>query len=194
MKSGQICDQCRAVLESSIDVQTYGALLRLIKHVQRGVDEMTPSLSRKPRVFIGSSSEHRTIAEILHMNLNEAVDCTPWYGGAFILSAGNLENLDRIASEYDYAILVVDPDDVTEKRGATLHTPRDNVIFELGLFMGRIGRNKTFLVYCEDTPPSLPSDLLGVAGAPYRRRVDNNLELALLPVCTRLKAAMGILR
>jgi len=194
MKSGQICDECRSAIEVSIDSHIYASLLKLIQHVQGRASEPASSPSRKPQVFIGSSDEHRAIAEILHMNLDTDVDCHPWYGGEFILSSTNLENLDKLSSAYDYAILVVDPDDITTKRGNSFHTPRDNVVFELGLFMGRLGRKSTFIVYCKDNPPSLPSDLLGVAGASYRRRADNNLELALQPVCTRLKKAMRILR
>ena len=44
----------------------------------------------------------------------------------------------------DFAVLVLTPDDITLSRGTTIASPRDNAIFELGLFMGTNGRNRTF--------------------------------------------------
>ena len=69
--------------------------------------------------------------------------------------------------------------------------PRDNLLFELGLFTGALGRARTFMVYCRDDKLHLPSDLAGVTAATYPAREDDNLEAALGPVCIRIKRAMG---
>jgi predicted nucleotide-binding protein len=78
------------------------------------------------------------------------------------------------------------------KRGAATAAPRDNIIFEAGLFTGTLGRARTFLVYCRDAKIALPSDLAGVTAATYAERSDGNLHAALGPVCTRIKRALGI--
>jgi predicted nucleotide-binding protein len=56
----------------------------------------------------------------------------------------NLENLSRILNDYDFAVIILTPDDVIISRGNQQKISRDNLIFELGLFMGFIGRNRAF--------------------------------------------------
>src|SRR5207237_263634 len=57
---------------------------------------------------------------------------------------------------------------------------RANVLFEIGLFIGLLGRERTFIVACEDDHVELPSDLLGATIAKYPRRNDGNLKAALM--------------
>jgi preprotein translocase subunit SecD len=74
----------------------------------------------------------------------------------------------------DFAVLIVTGDDIIESRGQTHATPRDNVIFELGLFMGALGRQRTFIVADQESKPRMPSDLAGLTWLPYRSRPDGN--------------------
>src|SRR5262249_46203633 len=54
-------------------------------------------------------------------------------------------------------------DDFTKSRGVETKSPRDNLIFELGLFMGALGRRRAFPIVApgKNTAVKLPSDLLG---------------------------------
>jgi hypothetical protein len=72
-------------------------------------------------------------------------------------------------------------------RDTAIPSPRDNVIFELGLFMGALGRERTFIVYNRDQEIKLPSDLAGVTAARFGDRTDGNLQAALGPVCTAVR-------
>ena len=74
-------------------------------------------------------------------------------------------------------------DDLLEKRDIIGRCPRDNVLFELGLFMGALGRNRTFIVHSRTKPPLLPTDLAGITPATFEER--SNLAAALGPACTR---------
>lgn len=148
-----------------------------------------PGLS-KPTLFIGSSSEGLQIAKKLQEGLDYTVEATIWHQGAFGLSTGSLESLVAATEKYAFAVLVLTPDDVTTKRDATKNSPRDNVLFELGLFMGALGRHRTFIVYCRDNEIELPSDLAGVTAATFAERVDGNLRAALGPVCSKLEDAI----
>lgn len=191
MKSGKICDSCRGILENSIDGHTYNSVVKLIEHLKNKSLGSIASV-RKPKVFIGSSSEGLRIAEHIQLGLEHNVEATIWSQGVFGLSKGNLENLVAASTDYDFAILVLTPDDLTTKRGQSENSPRDNVLFELGLFMGALGRQKTFMVHCRDIQLDLPSDLAGVTAATFVNRQDNNLQAAIGPVCTRLKQEIGI--
>ncbi len=80
-------------------------------------DQNNGVVMKKYKVFIGSSSEGRKIAEAIQVNLEYAVESTIWHQGVFGLSTGTLESLVTACSKYDYAILVLTPDDLTVKRG-----------------------------------------------------------------------------
>ncbi|WP_437589341.1 TIR domain-containing protein [Sorangium sp. So ce1000] len=148
-------------------------------------------MSSRPRIFIGSSVEGLRVAEHIQLGLDYDADCTVWSQGVFGLSGGTLESLCAAIREFDFAVLVLTPDDLVQKRSQAMNSPRDNVLFELGLFMGALGRERTFIVYCRDEPIGLPSDLAGVTAATFARRADGNLQAALGSVCTLIRNAVG---
>lgn len=145
----------------------------------------------KPRIFIGSSVEGKAIAESIQLGLHYEAECTVWWQGVFGLSIGTLEGLIKASTDYEFAVLVLTPDDLVEKRGVTKSSPRDNVLFELGFFMGALGKERTYIVYCHDDPIELPTDLAGINPATFSKRSDGNVEAAVGPVCTKIKAAIN---
>lgn len=159
-----------------------------------GLPPVAPSTAeeRRPRIFIGSSTEGLAVAEAIQLGLDDVAECTVWNQSAFEPGKTVIESLVDIAREFDFAILIWTADDSVTKRGATAAAPRDNMIFEAGLFTGTLGRARTFLVYCREEPVAFPSDLAGVTAVAYSRRGDGNLHAALGPVCTRIKRALGL--
>jgi predicted nucleotide-binding protein len=147
----------------------------------------------KPRVFIGSSTEGLKIAEALHVALDYVTEPVLWNDGStFRLGRSYLESLVEAAPTFDFAALVLTADDMTTKRGAAELAPRDNLLFELGLFMGALGRDRAFFVYSRDQPPALPTDLAGISAAKYAERSDGNLRAAMNSVSLDLRRAMGL--
>lgn len=125
------------------------------------------------------------------MLLDRSAECEPWNQGTFGLSAGTLESLVSALHRFDFAVLVVDADDDTAvSRGSSKIVPRDNVVFELGLFMGALGRERTFMVFDRTRPPDLPSDLAGVTAATYEPHTSGNLDAALGAASTRIERAI----
>jgi hypothetical protein len=131
-----------------------------------------------PSVFIGSSTERLDIARDFEYQLQYDSETTIWKDGVFGLGFGTLEALMKIIDQFDFAILILSGDDLLESRNESFSSPRDNVLFELGLFMGKLGRSRVFIVYEEDSKLKLPSDLAGVGAAVYRKRQDNNTQAA----------------
>ena len=113
-----------------------------------------------PKIFIGSSSEGLTIATRLSNKIT-GLNVSLWNKDVFSPSESNIEALVEQAQSCDFAILVLTPDDWVNSRGSRKIAPRDNVIFELGLFMGAIGRSRTYLLTTTNTM-KLPSDLDGI--------------------------------
>jgi len=147
----------------------------------------------RPRVFIGSSTEALSVARAIQVELETELDTTIWYQGVFGPSASTLESLDHLVRDFDAAVLVLTPDDVTGSRGGMGSTPRDNVLYELGLFAGALGRHRVFIVRPRDVSLELPSDLLGLTVGLYRLRSDGNLQVAVAPACTRIRQAVRTL-
>lgn len=136
----------------------------------------------EPAVFIGSSSEGLGIAESIHKSLLKR-RCVPklWSEGVFECSYTAIETLIQIAKNIDCAIIVLSPDDVTNSRKKAAQAPRDNIVFELGLFMGAIGRERTFIVAPRGIALKIPTDLLGVTQLKYDNR-RNFLSSSLKPL------------
>ena len=146
--------------------------------------------ARHPSVFIGSSAEGHAIAEAIQVNLDRACEVVIWSQGIFGLGGGTLETLVEKADEFDFAVLVVTPDDMIHSRGAEQPSPRDNVLLELGLFMGKLGRTRTFVIFDRTAKIKMPSDMAGVTLADYQPHASGNLQAALGAASTKIKTAI----
>jgi hypothetical protein len=145
-------------------------------------------IPRKPPIFIGSSSEGLEVARACEVQLQDCAEITLWSDGVFGLGSGTLESLIKALDIFEFALLVVTADDLVVKRGRDYLTARDNIIFELGLFMGRLGPQRTFFLCSEDI--TLPSDLAGVTKIKFSKREDGNLISAVSPSCTLVRNAI----
>jgi predicted nucleotide-binding protein len=154
---------------------------------------MSDAQPLRPRIFIGSSSEALPVAHALQANLDGYADVTVWTQGVFMLSKTTIEALLDAVADTDCAVFVLNGDDVSQMRGTTVATTRDNVIFELGLCIGALGRWSTFLVVPKGVSDlHLPSDLLGISAATYRLdRADANLVAALGPAAMQIRQAIA---
>jgi hypothetical protein len=146
----------------------------------------------KPRIFIGSSSEGKSVADAIHSELQSEAECTVWTQGVFGLSDSNLEALKRQVDTSEFGIFVFSPDDALTMRGKLFSAPRDNVVYELGLFSGALGRERCFFVTPQGTDIHLPTDLLGMTAGWYEAgRSDRNFQRAVGPFCTQVRHNIG---
>src|ERR1700722_15058921 len=99
----------------------------------------------KPRIFIGSSGKAKKYAEAIHANLTDVAECTVWTEGAFGLSASTLTNLLKNLRDSDFGAFIFAADDQQSANGDLLNVPRDNVVFEAGLFCGYLDPNRCFI-------------------------------------------------
>src|SRR5688572_8533684 len=113
----------------------------------------------KPRIFIGSSREGLPKALLIKNNLVSVAECQIWNEGFFENNKSSFESLAEGSSLFDFAILLATEDDVQLKRDKLELIARDNVIFEFGLYIGRLGRNRCF--FFKEKGLDLPSDLFG---------------------------------
>jgi predicted nucleotide-binding protein len=147
----------------------------------------------RPRVFIGSSVEGKRIADVLQSRLDYAYEVEVWDQGTFTPGAYTLPRIAAAARTFDFAIMVMSPDDLTESRGQIKPAVRDNIILETGLFVGALSPERVFMVYDRDNKPALPSDLDGITPATYAAHSTGNLDAALGAPTTQIKGAMELL-
>jgi hypothetical protein len=121
----------------------------------------------KPTVFIGSSMEGFDVASVINDNLSPHAECIIWKE-AFDFGRSNLDNLAKKIALYDYAILVATKDDLLHSRNALFDAPRDNIVFEFGLFAGGLGREKVY--YVLEDGAKIFSDLAGITLPMFKKR------------------------
>lgn len=146
----------------------------------------------KPRVFIASSTEGLIVARAINAALDHETVPTLWPSGTFKLGSSALDDLVQKSSEVDFAVFVFTPDDVANIRKEELRVVRDNVLFELGIFIGALGKTRCFIVSPRDTDMHMPTDLIGVNATSYAAdRPDNDVSSAVNYPCTKIQEQMS---
>lgn len=149
----------------------------------------------KRRIFIGSSSEGLEIANQVKNQINAQlgnwIACETWQDGkVFSLNRNTLESLVKASRKYDYGILVASKDDVLFKRMKFFKVMRENVMFEMGLFLGSLGLQRAFLITHDKV--SLPSDFDGVTVVKYNTDNLNNKISAIISEIENTKNSFNL--
>lgn len=116
-------------------------------------------------IFIASTTEGLEVARAVKSNFDDEADVDIWIENIFTLNKSFLATLLNRASFYDYAIFLLTPDDVATIREVEYRVPGDNLLFELGLFFGRIGPNRAFVI--AEKKVKILSDFSGISIAKY---------------------------
>lgn len=140
-----------------------------------------------PSLFIISSAEALEVAREIQRGLDHDVMATVWTDGVFFAGNFTLERLESAVRDSDFAVAIAQPDDIVESKGTRSPTLRDNVLFELGLFMGKLTRHRTFLVHPRVKNLKLPSDLHGLTAISYEPCDPKDLPSRLGPACTEIR-------
>jgi predicted nucleotide-binding protein len=170
---------------------------RLGKYVTHKFISSVP-LRRKTRrfgknVFIVHGRDTKPLKELkamlLEFGLNPIVLHEQPSGSMTII-----EKLERYSRDVGFAFVILSPDDalvpttpyieVNKKRGTIrpvyfyhmkpIFRARQNVIFEFGFFIAKIGRNRVCCLYKVDTelPYDMPSDIHGIVYIPFKESVN----------------------
>jgi len=121
-----------------------------------------------PKIFIGSSQKAIETAKEFQSQLSSYADCSIWDNGdIFELGTGTLESLVNKIEQFDFAIIIFSADDKTESNEMIKNSPRDNLLIECGLFISKIGRERTFITFDISSNLKIPSDLAGITFAEF---------------------------
>lgn len=160
------------------------------------IDQRNQYVSRanpRPRVFIVSSAEALQVAEEIRLGLEYEDSVVEIWSDDRIFPPGAypIEALDDEVAKADFCIAIASADDIVRARDRQQAAPRDNVIFELGFFMSRIGRQRTLLLVPKGQDVKIPSDFKGITPLVYNDDTsDRQLSTALGPTVTKIKKAV----
>lgn len=145
----------------------------------------------KPLIFLGSSGKQAKLLQALTRGLADIAQVEPWTT-SFNPGTTTLERLLELTRQVDFAAFVFAHDDwTTHDAPAPAESmpgeasPRDNVVFEAGLFGGVLGMRRTFILHASGA--KLPTDLLGLTCVRYDGSASATEVKA---VCRKLRAAI----
>jgi hypothetical protein len=126
----------------------------------------------RPRIFLGSSGKQAKLLQAITRGLDDVADVEPWMT-TFNPGTTTLGRLLELTREVDFAAFVFAQDDWISAGPGTdaaaapagQASPRDNVVFEAGLFGGVLGMERTFILHANGA--KLPTDLLGLTSVRY---------------------------
>lgn len=125
-------------------------------------------MQNKPHIFLGSSGKQADLLQALTNGLTDVAHVEAWTT-VFNPGVGTLERLVELTREVDFAAFIFAQDDWTSvgapSPDASQASPRDNVVFEAGLFGGVLGMRRTFILHANGA--KLPTDLLGLTCVRY---------------------------
>ena len=161
--------------------QELSARLRQRNHY---VSPMNP----RPVLFVGCSTEALSIARAIQTALYyDPIIVKLWTNGVFDIGSYPLESLQYQLNSVDFAALVLSPDDSVISRATSTEAPRDNVVFELGLFMGTLSRSRTFLLVPRDFDIKVPTDVIGITPLTYESDLELDTAAAVAVACNELR-------
>ncbi len=168
---------------------------RLWRNIARGLarrlrqrNRFVSSVNPRPILFLGCSTESLPVGRAVQSALaHDPIVLKVWTDDVFAASRFPIESLERELHRVDFAVLVLSPDDKVISRDITSDAPRDNIVFELGLFMGALGRLRTFLIYPHGIETKIPTDLKGITALTYESGPQCELTSTLAPACRQLR-------
>src|SRR5919204_2979974 len=154
------------VLRRSVASGVASRRYSLVDTLALDLDRKDESRMTKPRIFLGSSGKQAKLLQAITRGLEDVADVEPWTT-TFNPGRSTLDRLVELSQEVDFAAFVFAQDDwtTTDASRSGQASPRDNVVFEAGLFGGALGIRRTFILHAHGS--KLPSDLLGLTSVRY---------------------------
>ncbi|TAZ15422.1 cyclic nucleotide-binding domain-containing protein [Rhizobium leguminosarum] len=142
-----------------------------------------------PRVFVASASESLPVAKAFEASLSPVGDIQVWADDkVFKPSTNTMNSLRDMLDQMDFVVAIFSPDDRLWSRRKLLNSPRDNTVFELGLFAGKMGIERAFYaVPSGKKKVKVPTDLAGITHLSYENGVPPGVDKASATIRERIR-------
>jgi predicted nucleotide-binding protein len=159
----------------------------MAKELARRLDHHNAKVTKfreRSRILLIAPSSAMDVARALEKALQkDACTVDVWTDGVFRSAKYPIGRLEEELDESDFAVAIAGP---VESGG-----DRENIIFELGFLIGRLGRNRTVLLEPATDTAELPSDLTGLTAVGYRAGTKADLAAAVAPAADRIRTMVG---
>ena len=194
MRPNAICDECRREIiksHNSFSEHQLHAIDTLLTKSGYILNDNSINEAGKRKIFIGSSKEGLDVARKIKASLKYDAHVDTWADGLFDKPGqAYIEVIENILNKYEYGIFVFTPDDKVFSRGRISQMPRDNVIFEYGMFLGRHTRKKAFFIVPRGMDLKIMTDVLGITSLDYDSS-NTNLQSAVSDACDQIRAIIN---
>jgi predicted nucleotide-binding protein len=190
MRPNAICDECRRELINgnySISEHQLHSIDTLLSKAGSLLKTDELKVASKRKIFIGSSTEGLDVARKIKASLKFDAHVDTWADGLFDKPGqAYIEVLENILVNYEFGIFVFTPDDKLFSRGQISAMPRDNVIFEYGMFLGKHSRKKAFFIVPRGVDIKIMTDVLGITSLNYDP-TNSNVQSAVSDACDQIR-------
>ena len=190
MRPNAICDDCKRAILKNKNMLSEGQLHAidiLLTKSGRLLKQEADADCGKTKIFIGSSCEGLDVARKIKACLKHDAHVDTWADGLFDRPGqAYIEVLENVLLNYEYGIFVFSPDDKVFSRGQISEMPRDNVIFEYGMFLGKHSRRRAFFIVPRGIDIKLMTDVLGITSLDYDP-TNPNLKSAVSDACDQIR-------
>jgi len=190
MRANAICDECRRDLlkeQHFVSENQMSAVDILLAKSGTLLKDGNKIESKTRKIFIGSSKEGLDVARKIKASLKYDAHVDTWADGLFDKPGqAYIEVIENILANYEYGIFVFTPDDEIFSRGKYSKIPRDNVIFEYGMFLGKHTREKAFFIVPRGIDIKIMTDVLGITSLDYDS-TNTNLQSAVSDACDQIR-------
>src|SRR5215471_6889224 len=144
-----------------------------------------PDLVETVRVFVASSTPNINVARAFASGLQKRdFQSKVWDEWVFLPNESTFDGLLRVSTEYNFAVVIRGPSDLTTTDGKSISSPQDNVIFEAGLFLGILGRHRVFIAEDRTAATKIPSDYAGITRVTYNgSQIERDPDSAVRSAC-----------
>ncbi len=128
----------------------------------------------QPKIFIASSSKALNYATAVQKKIGKDFDAIVWEDEENYPAKTITDWVLNLTEKFDFGVFIFSNDDKAVINNKEHEIVRDNVLFELGLFSGKLGFDRCFIIRPKVDNFHLPSDLTGILEFKFKIPNENN--------------------
>ncbi len=147
--------------------------------------------NERPKVFIICAVEALRVAQAIQFHFqHDEADFKIWSDQVFKASQYPIEALQDVLDESDFSIAIASPEDLLTVRKEPVAQPRDNVLVEFGMSLGRLGRKRSMILVPRKSQVRLPTDFKGLTPIQYEDGDLKDLSQLVGPACFEIRTVI----
>ena len=150
-------------------------------------------VNERPVLFVASSSDDFSIANLIRSDLaRDRIIVRLWKRNAFAAGRDTVEDMSSLLSSSDFGVILCNDGLLRSRNGGT-DSVRDNLLLEVGMSTGVLGRARTFLVTFKPNGPDPAGDSLQVLSPDFFITDEDLRQHAAASLCNEIRGRVQFL-